>query len=459
MGTNRTTAKDRLRERLLDDLATYAMQMMQAGAWTGSKPCAIERCRAVAGPRAGAVELLAGMDMGKIRQHLTTNDSAVLRRAIPWCTGDPQCYFRGPFLRIEGGWPDGLECSMIRLDDISRKPTRADCWTAGMSETGGTVVANLSDRTPHFLIAGSTGAGKSVALQNAIVQLSAYAENRLVLVDGKFGESLKALERLPGVVGPCAVEHNQAHAALAWAVGQMRDRYRQKQDGRIIVVLDEFQELVADSAIVTMMRQLAAQGRGAHVHLLASTQHPTIEAFGDASTRRNLTGKVALRVADPDASRVAVGGKSPRADKLLGGGDSFVVGPGRCERVQGAFVDDGDVARVMEKANGRAGAWMVESWPDPVDLDTSQIPGDNSTHTKESQWTAIELACALASALAGEGRPAMEARSKALGVDVGSTRGRRLIKIGRDLLSVLQANGYSLTAPTAVVPVAGWLVE
>jgi len=247
---------------------------------------------------------------------------------------------------------------------------------------------------------------------------------------------------------------------LAWVVAEMGRRYRENRthDGRVIVVIDEFQELAGDSIIVNLLRQLAAQGRGARVHGLWATQHPTVAAFGEASTRRNLKGKCAYLVDDPDASRVAVGGKSPRADKLLGAGDSFLVGPGACHRMQSAYVDDKDLARAMEQGNGRCGQWEFDTWPelDAIDLDTSQIASDGGH--REPQWDVGELAVALASALAGEGRPAMEKRAKVAGVGLGSTRGRRLVNVGRDLLNMLQANGYNLTAPTAVVPVNGWLV-
>ena len=452
MSVRRDTAKERMRERLLSELASYIMQSARAGAF--GNPIAVERCCIVAGPRAGAVEILTGLDAGKIRKRLVADDSAVLRRAIPWrFSGDPQCYFSGQFLRIEAGWPNELAQRMIRLTQIPHKPDHGDAWIAGKSETGAVIVPHLDDMTPHYLLAGTTGAGKSMALRNAVLQLCQYQENHLVLVDGKFGESLKALERLPGIVGPCAVELFQAKAALAWAIQQMGQRYRNGGDGRVIVVIDEFQELVDDSGIVSMMRQLAAQGRGAHVHLLAATQHPTVDAFGDTTTRRNLTGKVALRVEDPDASRVAVGGRTPRADHLLSGGDSFVIGPGKCHRVQGAFVDETDIDGVLTKANGRAGQWQFESWPafDPCDLGMGQRGQDyvkNAGNTAE-QWSAGEIAAALVAALEGEGRGAMADRAEEqFDTDVGSWRGRRLVKFGRELLEALETGGVTFAVAT-----------
>ena len=206
------------------------------------------------------------------------------------------------------------------------------------------------------LVSGQTGSGKSVALRSAVLQLARDPDNRLVLVDGKMGEGLAGLAHLPGVVGPVAIDAPAARAALGWAAVQMRERYQVGNGGgRVVVVVDEFQEWSGDAVFVDLMRKLAAQGRAAHVHLIAATQHPAVDAFGDSTTRRNLTGKLALRVGDPDASRVAVGGNLPRADYLLGAGDAYAVGPGACHRVQMAYVGQPDI----DAAAG--GEWEIGS--------------------------------------------------------------------------------------------------
>ena len=451
MSVKRATAIDRARQRYLADFGDYVMKSIGAGQWTGGRPCAVEACNLISGPRAGALELLVGLEAGKIRQKLAANDCAILRRAITWdFTGDPQAYMHGRYLRLEAGWSEGLSESIIRLADISHKPDGGDGWVAGRSETGNTICPHLNDKTPHFLMAGATGAGKSVALRNAIVQLSAHEENCLILIDGKWGESLKSLERLPGVIGPCAVDLEQSKAALAWIAVEMRQRYERGMNGdrRLIVILDEFQELVTDSGIVALMRKIAAQGRAANVHLLCSTQHPTVNSFKDVTIRRNLPGKVALRVDDPDASRVAVGGNSPRADKLLGAGDSFIVGPGQCHRVQGAFVDDSDIARVIEQANGRAGQWQFEQWPE---IDSGEIGQDLPESSsgggfQAEQWSGHELTAALIGILNNDSRRDFCARATAMGANIGSTRGRNLLRIGHEVVELLNSYGYVVTA-------------
>ena len=75
------------------------------------------------------------------------------------------------------------------------------------------------------------------------------------------------------------------------------------QAARIAVVIDEVQELAGDAAIVEMIRRIAAQGRAARVSIIMATQHPTNDAFGDATVKRNVTGRIALRVSDAKAVR------------------------------------------------------------------------------------------------------------------------------------------------------------
>ena len=450
--TKRATAIARARQYELNRFAEYVMLAIQAGQWTGGRTCTVEACNAIAGPRAGALELLVGMDAGAILSTLSANSSARLRRAIPWdFTGDPQAYMSGRYLRLEAGWPDGLARTMIRLRDISHKPERGDSWVAGESEQGAVLRPHLDDKSPHWLFAGQTGAGKSVALTNAVIQLCQFQENTLVLIDGKYGENLKRLERLPGVVGPCAVELSEARAAMAWAVAQMKRRYQDGADGRVVVVLDEIQELVQDGVIVDLMRKITAQGRGAGVHFICSTQHPTVDAFGDASIRRNLAGKLAMKVGDPDASRVSVGGNTPRADYLLGDGDTYLVKPGTQARIQGAYVDQSDVDAAMDKANGRGGAWQFEQWADvdALDVATDQLPasGNGGGGFHADQWSKTEMAAALIGALEGDSRRNLCDRAEDLGAELGSTRGRKLQRFGRELMELMAEYGYTFAGP------------
>jgi hypothetical protein len=431
------------RKRLLYEWANYIGQAAGQGALTG-KPLPIQRVEVIAGPRAGALEIYAGLQAGALLRALSRDDKAALRQFVPWrFAGEPVCYMAGRFVRLEAGWPDHLAKTMIRLSDLGANPRRGG-WIAGQNERGQTVAPRLSDVTPHFLVSGATGSGKSVALRNAVLQLSRDPSNRLVLIDGKFGESLNQVAHMPGVVGPVAIDGPGVRAALGWACQEMRQRYEQGaeswasaqgcQNGRIVVVFDEIQEFAADPVIVDLMRRIAAKGRAAQIHLLAATQHPTVDAFGAASTRRNLTGKLALRVSDPDASRVAVGGRLPRADYLLGAGDAYAVKPGAVHRIQGAYVDQRD----FDEAE--AGEWVFGTWPDyRPEAIGRDLPQD------EVNWSydGAELAVSIVSASEGEGRPAMVKRLEGAGLDrPGAERAIRLLKLGREAHDWLEDNDY-----------------
>jgi hypothetical protein len=361
------------------------------------------------------------------------HEHALLRQVIPWdFAGDPAAFMSGRRLRLEAGWSAGMAETMIRLSDLGQCPHSPERWTVGKNEHGQRVTTSLKDASPHWLLAGATGSGKTVAMRSAALQL-AKAGNKLVLLDGKYGESLILAQYLSGVVGPVAVDAETARAALGWAGSEMRRRYEHIAQGqeignRLVIFFDEFQEWAGDAVISGLMRKIAAQGRGCGVHLLAATQHPVVDAFGDPSTRRQLVGKVALMVGDAEASRVAVGGASPRADHLLGAGDAYVIAPGSCHRVQCAYVDEGDFAKAP------AGEWDFDEWPNYEPESVGQdLPASGNVPTAQ------EIAVSVLSATAGEGRPTLKKRLADYGLSTpGSDRARRLLSLGRDVWDILK---------------------
>jgi hypothetical protein len=432
----------RERERLLESWSRYLVDAARQGAITGKPITTITQAGGIAGPRAGALEIYCGLDAGRLMAALIANDAAMLRPTIPWSfPGAPQVYMSGPYLRVEAGWPPELSETMIRLSELNPHPYDDGRWIVGKNEMGRTVVASLNDRTPHWLISGGTGSGKSVALRGAVKQLSHDPRTRLVLLDGKMGEGLGPASHLPGIVGPVATDGAAIRAALTWAAVEMVHRYEVGgHDGRVVVVFDEFQEFADDGAIVGLMRKLAAQGRAAGVHLLAATQHPTVDAFGDKSTRRNLTGKLALRVEDPDASRVAVGGKTPRADRLLGAGDAYTIAPARVQRVQVAYIGPGEL-----QAGGPARPELDE-WPEPDPESAGRdLPADRGPGRPSRPFGGAELAIAIISMTQDEGRPALKARLERAGIRPGGVdRLRELMAIAREATSTLDREHYEL---------------
>ncbi|MBN1661046.1 MAG: hypothetical protein JXA93_21810 [Anaerolineae bacterium] len=422
------------RARLLEEWARYLSGAATQSAFT-RRPLTL-RIQGVIGPRAGALELYAGVEAPKLLTALARNNAALLRQFVPWSfTGEPAAYMSGRFVRVEAGWPPELAETMIRLADLSNKPEKGGRWVAGKTENGATVVMGLTDATSNYLVSGQTGSGKTVALRSVVLQLSRDQENRIVLVDGKMGEGLGSLAHLPGVVGPVATDGPTARAALGWVTTEMKRRYQTgDRTGRVIAVVDEFQEWADDAVFVDLLNKLAAQGRAARVHLIAATQHPTVSAFGHEATRRNLTGKLALRVGDPDASRVAVGGNLPRADYLLGQGDAYAVGPGACHRVQMAYVSEAEI-----ETSG-AGEWEMEDWGD---LDGEAVGLDVPAQQAGWQYNGAELAQAIIAAVEEEGRPKLIKRLQSAGLGKpGSERAARLLTLGRETKEALFAARY-----------------
>ncbi len=423
------------KRHLLEEWAYFITQNAHAGHLTGGRVCPIGNIEAIAGPRVGVLEIHAGVNSGRLMQSLAANQCALLRQMIPWhFTGNPQAFMRGRYVRIEAGWPKELATTMVKLSDLSDKPPLGGRFVAGMSEDGATIVPVLDDRTPHFLISGTTGSGKSVTMRSIALQLSADPRNQLVLIDGKYGDSLRAVQRLAGVVGPCAIDMESARNALGWVGVQMRQRYQSgKWQTRIIVLIDELQEFIEDALYVSLLQKVTAQGRAAQVHCILGTQHPTVNSFGDSRIRRMLPGKIALMVDDPDASRVAVGGALPRADQLLGAGDAYTIGPGSCHRVQIAYADD-DI-----DDDARRGRWEFPGWP----MYEPQDPRETGNEVNWS-YTGAELAVSLISAKEGEGRPSMIKRLQDADLGrPGAERAIRLLDLGREAYDWLTEHEYA----------------
>lgn len=444
------------RENLLNQWARVIWTNANRGKLSRSgKRIQIAQARIVAGPRAGVVRFRCNdLDGGRLYRALSRDECAALAEQCPF---DParnivSCEMAGRWVQVEAGWPSGLAVTKIPLATLPDKPSGQGRWVVGQSENGNTVIAGFDNATAMFLLAGATGSGKSVALQSAVLQLSADPSNRIVLCDGKRGESLKPLERLPGIVGPAATDPGSIRGALCWVTGEILRRYDTgDRRGRVILVYDEFQTGTDDKAVVRMLHTISSQGRAAQVFGAMATQHPDLACFGDSKTRRNLTGKIALRVEDPDASRVAVGAANPRADFLLGAGDCYVLSPGKRHRVQAAFVDGNDVARALERANGRAGRWDVRDWESQFDPELAGQDGPagcGSSGGVPFEVSGAEFAVSLAAAVESAGRPTLQKMLEQAGLGrPGSTRAARLLDLGRDAFVWLDANGYAVAQP------------
>ena len=242
--------------------------------------------------------------------------------------------------------------------------------TLGAAADGTPVPSDLAD-WPHGLVAGATGAGKSVFVNAVLVSLLLrYGPDRLrlVLIDPKRVE-FSLYRDLPHLARPIVTGTEEAVTALEDAVGDMRRRYatleragarklseyNAKQPAserlpRLLVVIDEAQALMADketaAAVVAASKELAAMGRAAGVHMLYGTQYPLATVIPSA-LKANTPTRVALLVPSRVNSQVIL--DQDGAEALLGAGDMLVCVGGGAEvrRMQSAFVSEEEVRAVV----------------------------------------------------------------------------------------------------------------
>jgi len=424
------------RAALLERWAVSIVQAASAGAF-GGRTLTLRAVEMIRGPRAGALEIDAGIEAARLLRILAAGDCALARQFIPWqFEGEPAAFMSGRFVRLEAGWPVGLAETDIPLGALARNPKGNGRWAAGKNEASATVTLGLDSGNPHYLFAGQTGSGKTWALRSALVQLAQDPENRLVLIDAKWGDGLGTLGALPGLVGPVATDLETAKGALSWAAREMRKRYEAGgHTGRLIIAIDEVQELQGDAAAVELLRRLVALGRGAGLHCMLGTQHPTKDALGDPTIKRNLTGRLALRVEDGVASNVVIGAPNPRADYLLGRGDAYAVVPGRVQRLQVAYIPKA----ILDTYQGR-GKYTLEVWP-CYDPEATGTLGDAPTGGDDP----AEIGAAVEAAYLGRGRPWLRDRiAQATGRKPGNEKARRLLHLGRGVYDWLNEQGYTL---------------
>lgn len=233
-------------------------------------------------------------------------------------------------------------------------------------------------QTPHLLIAGATGSGKSVCVNSMILSIlyqRSPAEVRLMLIDPKIVE-LKLYNDIPHLLTPVITEPKRAFQALQYCIYEMERRYalldsmgvrdirsynkRIKERSiaaeripYIVVVIDEFADLMATTGkeLESTVARLAAMSRAVGIHLVLATQRPSIDVI-TGLIKANIPSRIAFMVASKMDSRIII--DMIGAEKLLGKGDMLyagVVDPFPV-RMQGAFVSEEEVERVVEYVKG-----------------------------------------------------------------------------------------------------------
>lgn len=224
--------------------------------------------------------------------------------------------------------------------------------------------------TPHVLVAGATGSGKSVLLQ--VVVLGLVKQNSpeslgVILIDGK-ARGLMRFAGIPHLVTPLITDMNLAKDVLAWSVDEMNRRKHNPAltKKRLVIVIDEIAELLeatggVNGVAAQYMRQLTAMGRELNINVIAATQHPTANTLGGAMAKVNMPMRLCGKVSDPGASFVATGQQGIRAHRLTGNGDFISVFGGDATRLQIALPEQDDfaslpIAQVKVRNEGISGA-------------------------------------------------------------------------------------------------------
>lgn len=270
----------------------------------------------------------------------------------------------------------------------------------GKDISGQPVVTDLS-KMPHLLMAGTTGSGKSVAINAIIMSLlykSTARDIRLIMIDPKIVE-LSAYEGIPHLLAPVVTDMKEAANALRWCLAEMERRYRlmaalgvknlksynEKVDAAaaagqplpdpllspngaeesasapaldklpaIVIIIDELADLMMSvrKPVEELIARLAQKARAANIHLILATQRPSVDVI-TGLIKANIPGRVAFRVSSQYDSKTILdqGG----AESLLGQGDMLFLPPGASalERVHGAFVDEHEVRKVVEDIKSR----------------------------------------------------------------------------------------------------------
>lgn len=238
----------------------------------------------------------------------------------------------------------------------------------GMDVIGNPVMANLA-KMPHLLIAGATGAGKSVAVNSIIcsILMKATPEDvRLLMVDPKRIE-LSCYEDIPHLLHPVVVDPKMASRALQWAVREMERRYQLMEEKRvksissfneisederlplIVIVIDELADLmmVSSREVEDAVARLAQMARAAGMHLILATQRPSVDVL-TGLIKANFPTRMSFKVSSKIDSRTIL--DTSGAEHLLGAGDMLFLPPGtaRLLRIHGAYISEEEIANIVK---------------------------------------------------------------------------------------------------------------
>jgi len=312
---------------------------------------------------------------------------------------------------------------MMSSSDFEKSDTKL-MLALGKDISGAPVIADLA-RMPHLLVAGTTGSGKSVAINTMIMSLlyrNTPADVRLIMIDPKMLE-LSVYDGIPHLLAPVVTDAGKAVMALKWVVREMENRYRAMSQlsvrniagynqrlqeaakkgnaltrtvqtgfdpgtGKpiyeeqaldltplpyIVVIIDEMADLmlVAGKEVEAAVQRLAQMARAAGIHVIMATQRPSVDVI-TGTIKANFPTRISFQVTSKIDSRTILGEQG--AEQLLGQGDMlYMAAGGRITRVHGPFVSDKEVEQVVNHLREQGEPDYVESVTEEDDLE--DVPG------------------------------------------------------------------------------------
>ncbi len=311
-----------------------------------------------------------------------------------------------PYVGIE---VPNKDASIVRLGELISYPEFKNSppltIPLGKDVTGKPIFADIASM-PHLLVAGATGAGKSITLHSLLISLlykNSPANLNLVMIDPKRVE-LSHYSGLPHLTAPVVTSGKKSLGVFRWAISEMDRRYDlllsagardiqsyNKKNGNImpyiIIVVDEMADLMAtyghdiENAIV----RLAQMARATGIHLILSTQRPSVEVI-TGLIKANITSRIALQVASQIDSRTIL--DTSGAEKLLGGGDFLFTSAklSKPKRIQGAYISEEeikDVASYIKKNN--------KNYVNEINIDGSEEVEDGSNLGPDNLFESFEV--------------------------------------------------------------------
>ena len=316
----------------------------------------------------------------------------------------------------------------LLLSDEFKRMTSGIPIVLGKDISGNPVMADLA-KMPHLLVAGTTGSGKSVSINDMILSILfkfTPQDCKLIMIDPKMLE-LSVYDEIPHLLTPVVTDPKKAVFALKWAVAEMENRYKQmsqlgvrnidgfnkkiaeakensdllvrkiqtgfdQETGRpifenqqlefaplpyIVIIVDEMADLmlVAGKDVEAAIQRLAQMARAAGIHLIMATQRPSVDVI-TGTIKANFPTRISFQVTSKIDSRTILGEQG--AEQLLGQGDMlYMSGAGRILRVHGPFVKDSEVERIVNfiKEQGE---------PDYVDVVREQFGEDDISGNDDS---------------------------------------------------------------------------